>query len=482
MSEAEIKSQKPAPLSERRSAMIALLVAGAYFMEFIDGTVITTAVPAMAKTFAVAPVDLNIGVSAYLLALGVFIPISGWVADRFGGRLVFAIATCIFTLASVLCGLSDGLYEFVALRVLQGIGGAMMMPVGRLVVLENTRKDRLIHAIAMLTWPALLAPILGPPIGGFITTYASWRWIFYLNLPLGIAALVAALRLIPGGSHHSRRSFDWIGFLLTGAALFSLMWAIDETSRPAAAWTEAGELAAAGAVLLGVAYWHLKRAVHPMVEFSAMKIPTFSVTIWGGSLFRMGVNAVPFVLPLMFQVGFGLDAFHSGLLIIAVFAGNLSMKPLTTPILRRFGFRKVMIVNGLCNVAALAACALLTATTPLAITVAILFIGGLTRSMQYTCTNTIAFADVPAADTNAANVLFSTASQLSSGLGISLGAVALRFGNWIVSSGALSGFAAAPFRIAFLVIALASLIGMLDTFPLERTAADHVARKPTPQP
>ncbi|HEV7814838.1 MAG TPA: MFS transporter, partial [Janthinobacterium sp.] len=415
----------PAALDKRHGTWLALLVAGAFFMENLDGTVITTAVPDMARTFGVAPLDLNTGVSAYLLTLGVFIPISGWVAERFGARRVFAAALAIFTLASVLCGMAQGLGEFVALRFLQGIGGAMMVPVGRLVVLHNTPKERLISVIATLTWPALVAPVLGPPVGGFITSYASWRWIFYLNLPLGAIAFFVALWLIPKHSATQRRPFDWPGFVLSGTALFSLTWAAELMGRASVSWSQAGAFFAAGLILLALVGRHLRRAAHPLVDLSALQIPTFSVTILGGSLFRMAIGAIPFLLPLMFQVGFGLDAFHSGLLVIAVFAGNLLMKPATTGILRRFGFKPVLLVNGIINVAALMACSLLTPATPIWLICLLLFIGGLSRSMQFTAYNTIAFADIPQPRMAAANTLFSTAFQVALGLGIAVGAVAV---------------------------------------------------------
>jgi EmrB/QacA subfamily drug resistance transporter len=466
-------SNTPAPTA---SKWIALLVAGAFFMENLDGTVITTAVPDIARTFGVAPLALNIGVSAYLLTLGVFIPISGWVAERFGARRVFAAALAIFTLASVLCGMADGLTEFVWLRVLQGAGGAMMVPVGRLVVLNNTPKERLIAVIATLTWPALVAPVLGPPVGGFITSYASWRWIFYLNLPLGVIALALAWWLVPDQRAAARRPFDWPGFLLSASALLLLTWGAEVAGSLHPDWLEAGASIAAGAALLAALGWHLRRAAHPLIDLGSFAIPTFAITIVGGSLFRMAIGAVPFLLPLMFQLGFGLDAFHSGLLVIAVFAGNLMMKPATTPILRRFGFKPVILVNGLANVATLAACALLTPSTPVWIIGAVLYAGGLTRSMQFSALNTIAFADVPQQRMAAANTLFSTAFQVALGLGIALGATGVRLGHWSAQAFGIADWPAIDYRLAFLLVALVSLLGLADALRLAPAAGAHVAK------
>jgi EmrB/QacA subfamily drug resistance transporter len=452
------------------SKWIALLVAGAFFMENLDGTVITTAVPDMAQSFGVAPLALNVGVSAYLLTLGVFIPISGWVAQRFGARRVFAAALAIFTLASVLCGMAHSLTEFVWLRVLQGAGGAMMVPVGRLVVLNNTPKEKLISVIATLTWPALVSPVLGPPVGGFITSYASWRWIFYLNLPLGLIALALAWKLIPDQRAAERRPFDWPGFVLSGTALFLLTWGAEVIGGQNPNWNEASACLVLGALLLAALGWHLKRAAHPLIDLSSFAIPTFTITIVGGSLFRMAIGAVPFLLPLMFQLGFGLDAFHSGLLVIAVFAGNLMMKPATTPVLRRFGFKPVILVNGMANVSALAACSLLTPATPVWLIAAILFIGGLTRSMQFSALNTIAFADVPQPRMAAANTLFSTAFQVALGLGVALGATGVRLGHWSAQQLGIADWPAIEYRLAFLLVALVSLLGLVDALRLQRNA------------
>ncbi len=454
------------------SVALALLVAGTFFMENLDATVITPALPQMAQSFAVQPVDLNTGVSAYMLTLGVFIPVSGWIAERFGARKVFAFAIALFTLASLLCGMAQTLPQFVAMRVLQGVGGAMMVPVGRLVVLRATPKERLIGAIALLTWPALVSLVLGPPLGGLIVDHADWRWIFYLNVPLGLVAFLFALKLTPADIHGGAKSFDWPGFLLTGVGLFFLLFSTEAMARPRIDWTETALSAVAGVALLLLGVRHLRRTAHPMMALDSLKIPTFAVAIWGGSLFRMGVSAVPFLLPLMLQIGFGYDAFQSGVMLMAVFAGNLAMKPMTTAVLRRFGFRRVIVVNGVVNAAAIAACAGFSPALPLWVVCLVLFVGGMSRSMQFTALNTIAFADIPQPDMTSANTLFSTAFQLAMGLGVALGAIAWRIGESVAASAG----PAAPFRVAFLIVALAALIGVWDGFALKAGAGDHIAK------
>ncbi|PKA32669.1 MFS transporter [Cedecea lapagei] len=455
----------------------ALLVAGAFFMEFLDGTVIATALPDMAKSFGVQAVDLNIGISAYLITLAVLIPASGWIADRFGARKVFAVALAIFTLASVFCGLSTTVDQFVAMRVLQGMGGALMVPVGRLAVLRTTPKHQLITAIATLTWPALVAPIIGPPLGGFITSYADWRWIFFINVPLGIVAIILALRIIPDLHDDERRPFDTPGFIATTIAMVSLVYAMESMGAQHSQGLLTLGLLVVGAVTLIYALRHFQRAQWPMIRLDAMQVPTFRVTMYGGSLFRASISAVPFLLPLMFQVGFGMDAFHSGLLVLAVFVGNLTIKPATTPLIRRLGFRKLLLINGALNVLSLLACAFISPQTPVWLIMLILYLGGVFRSIQFTAVSTLAFADVPSAQMSYANTLFSTATQLAVGLGITLGAIGIRIGE---KMGDLLNMASVPgisFRLAFVAIALICLVGMVDTLRLTKDAGSAVSNK-----
>ncbi|EKB85008.1 TPA: MFS transporter [Klebsiella pneumoniae] len=462
---------------ERTFSASALLVAGAFFMEFLDGTVIATALPDMARDFGVTAVELNIGISAYLITLAVLIPASGWIADRFGARAIFTLALAIFTLASVFCGLSTEVHIFVAMRILQGVGGALMVPVGRLAVLRTTPKHQLIKAIATLTWPALVAPIIGPPLGGFITRYASWHWIFFINVPLGLAAIILSLRIIPDIRETERRSFDLSGFITTSVAMVSLVTAMERLGdRQPQIWPTLA-LAALGFGCLLYSIRHFRRAAAPMVRLDALQVPTFRVTMYGGSLFRASISAVPFLLPLLFQVGFGMDPFHSGLLVLAVFVGNLTIKPATTPLIRWLGFRRLLLINGALNVCSLLACALLTPQTPVWAIMLILYLGGVFRSIQFTGVSTLAFADVPAAQMSDANTLFSTASQLAVGLGITLGAIGIRLGEQVGDWLHLTELPGISFRLSFVFIALICLVGMIDSLHLAKTAGSSVSEK-----
>ncbi|MCM6205301.1 MFS transporter [Klebsiella pneumoniae] len=462
---------------ERAFSAPALLVAGAFFMEFLDGTVIATALPDMARDFGVTAVELNIGISAYLITLAVLIPASGWIADRFGARAIFTLALAIFTLASVFCGLSTEVHIFVAMRILQGVGGALMVPVGRLAVLRTTPKHQLIKAIATLTWPALVAPIIGPPLGGFITRYASWHWIFFINVPLGLAAIILSLRIIPDIRETERRSFDLSGFITTSVAMVSLVTAMERLGdRQPQIWPTLA-LAALGFGCLLYSIRHFRRAAAPMVRLDALQVPTFRVTMYGGSLFRASISAVPFLLPLLFQVGFGMDPFHSGLLVLAVFVGNLTIKPATTPLIRWLGFRRLLLINGALNVCSLLACALLTPQTPVWAIMLILYLGGVFRSIQFTGVSTLAFADVPAVQMSDANTLFSTASQLAVGLGITLGAIGIRLGEQVGDWLHLTELPGISFRLSFVFIALICLVGMIDSLHLAKTAGSSVSEK-----
>lgn len=456
------------------SSPITMLVAATFFMENLDGTIIATAIPQMALSFGTHLADMSLGITAYLLTVAVFIPISGWTADRFGLRSVFASAIAVFTVASVLCATSNTFPEFVVARVLQGIGGAMMVPVGRLAVLRMTPRAGLMRAIAIITWPGLVAPVIGPPLGGFLTTYSSWRGIFYLNVPLGIVGVLVALRFLNSSGERDRRPFDTLGFSLCGVGCASLLYAMELVGRDGTSWAQVGLFLALSAICLSCAWRHLRRAKSGAIDLSSLRIRTFAVVMGGGSLFRIAISAVPFLLPLMFQVGFGMDAFESGLLTLAVFAGNLVMKIVTTRVVRRFGFRSVLIVNGVVASATLAMTSLLSATTPTGVILLVLFLSGLARSLQFTALNTLSFADVPKPELSGATSLSSAIQQLGVGIGVAVGAMSLQLARWLLghSSDAMT---AGDFRLAFLFVAAVGLLGIVDVFGLPRDAGAEVS-------
>lgn len=459
-----------------QTRLIALVVAVTFFMENLDATVIATALPKMAEGFGVTPIDMNVGISAYLLAVAIFIPLSSWVADRFGTRRVFAGAIVVFTLASLLCGVSQNLEMFVSARVLQGIGGALMVPVGRLAVLRNTAKKDLVNMIALITWPGLVAPILGPLVGGLIVTHAAWPWIFYINVPLGVLALIAALWLVPVDNASGGRPFDGKGFvLLAGACAFvlgGLEWLGGQSDH---ALLSGGGLVVCGVIFAALAVRHCKRHANPLLPLSTLSINTFRATVFGGSFFRLAISALPFLLPLLFQVGFGLSPVNAGALVLAVFAGNLAMKPFTAPIMHRYGFRTILLVNGVIGIVSIVACVFFTPQTPFWLIASVLFVGGLSRSMQFTCYNAIGFADVSKAHMSEASALFSMFFQLAMGVGVTLAALLLRV-SMSVQNHELHA-QTSDFRVAFLGVAVLGLFGLIDVFRLPMHAGDSVLKR-----
>jgi EmrB/QacA subfamily drug resistance transporter len=416
---------------------------------------------------------IGLAITAYLVTLAVLIPISGWLTERFGARTVFAGAIAVFTIASALCALSTDLAQLTAMRVLQGAGGAMMVPVGRLAVLRVTEKRDLVRAIAWLTWPALAAPIFAPLVGGLLVTYAGWQWIFLLNIPLGVIAFVAALRLTPVDVLRSRKPLDWLGFVLTftgvgGVVVFGALLA-----DPAAPWIAVLVSGAAGAVLTAAAIWHLARTAHPLLDLRAFRIETFRVTHAGGSLFRLTISAVPFLLPLFFQDALGWSPVQAGAVVLALFVGNLVIKPATTPMLTRWGFRTVLIWSTAGAVVTMVLSAFIAPLTPIALVIALLLVSGMTRSTGFTAYNTIAFADVPSDEMTGANTLASTVQQIAAGLGVAVGAVALRFGAPVASAVGLDSVSGS-YRVAFLIIAVVALGSVVEAARLSRTAGENI--------
>ena len=442
---------------KRPPIYVTTLIAGAFFMENLDGTIIATALPQMAKSFHVGAVNLNIGMTAYLLTLAVFIPISGWVADRFGARSVFASAIGIFTLASLLCGLSHTLAEFTLMRILQGLGGAMMVPVGRLIVLRNTPKHQLAQAIAYITWPGLTALVLGPPLGGFITTYASWHWIFFLNLPIGVAALILAMLWVENVRSGEIHPFDWLTFLLAGLASSGTVYAMEKLGGEGMHWQGPGLILGVSLLsgVLAIAAARRKPGTS-FVDLESLKLKTYALSIYGASAFRISVAVLPFLLPLMFQIVFGLSAFRSGLYLLALFAGDFSMKAFVIQGLRRFGFRRILIFNGVITTASIVLCCVFNPETPSFVILGILFLHGACRSMEFTCMTTLAYADIPSEKMSRANGFLSAVMQLSLGMGIAVGAITLR-----VVAHAHGHSAAVPqlrdFHTAIFLIAVLSL-------------------------
>ena len=442
----------------RASRLIPYVVACALFMENLDSTVLATALPEIARSLGESPLHLNLAITSYLLSLAIFIPVSGWIADRFGARRVFCAAIVVFTLSSVSCGFADSFWGLVLSRVAQGAGGAMMVPVGRLVLLRSVSKSELVGALALVTIPALVGPIIGPPLGGLITTYLSWRWIFWINVPIGVVGIALALILIENAREESPPPFDWRGFALVGSGLAGVMMGFETIGRDLLPTPAVAALIAAGAAALVLYVFHARRRAHPVLDLSLLATGTFRAAVLGGFLFRVGVGAIPFLLPLLLQVGFGMNPLQSGLLTFAAAVGALTMKLTAKRILRRFGFRNVLVVNALISAASLAACALFEAATPAAVILAVLLIGGFFRSLEFTSINALAYSDVPRERMSRATSFASVGQQLSLSIGVGLGALIL---HTVVTLRGGSAAAAADFAPAFLIVGAVSACAAL---------------------
>ncbi|OBJ98718.1 MFS transporter, partial [Mycolicibacterium fortuitum] len=404
---------------------MALLVAGALFMEILDATIIAPAIPLIASSFGVDAVDVNVAISAYLVTVAVLIPASGWLADRFGVRRVFIGAIVVFTLASVGCAVSASLPMLVLMRVLQGVGGAMMVPVGRLAVLRHSSKSDLVRAIALLTWPALTAPVVAPVLGGAIATLGSWRWIFAVNIPIGVIGIVLALRLVRGGPHATVRPLDWPGLLALGSGIAAALIALENIRVSGTDWELVTGCGAAALVLLATAVWRLVTAAAPLMQLRVLQVHTLRITVVAGSLYRLVITAVPFLLPLQFQLHFGWTPLAAGVMVAALFAGNLTIKPATTPLMRRFGIRTVLLVNGVASVACFGLLAALQPGLPLAVIAVVLYLSGALRSVGFTAYNSLAFSDVDGERLTHANTLNASVQELAAGLGVAVAALLL---------------------------------------------------------
>jgi EmrB/QacA subfamily drug resistance transporter len=408
-----------------RQLLISLIVACAMFMQNMDSTVIATALPVIARSLGESPLRLNVAITCYLLSLAVFVPISGWTADRLGARRVFSAAIIVFTLGSIGCGLSNSLAMLVVSRIVQGMGGAMMVPVGRLVLLRTVPRSELVRAMSWVSVPALLGPVTGPPLGGFIVTYGSWRWIFFINIPIGLLGIVLINLFIEDFRDAGRRPFDLRGFVLTGVGLASLAFGFETVGRGAVPVPVTVALLALGVLCMVLYVRHARRVEYPVIDLALMRIPTYAAATIGGFLFRMGLGALPFLLPLMLQVGFGLSPLSSGLLTFASAAGAMTMKLGVNTIIRTLGFRIVLCGNAVISAGFLFGYAFFQPVTPHVVIFAALLAGGFFRSLQMTSINSLSYADVPTAMLSRATSLTSMAQQLSQTVGVATGALLL---------------------------------------------------------
>ena len=456
--------------------IVPLVVAVALFMENMDSTVIATSLPAIAADIGTSPLTLKLAVTSYLLSLAVFIPVSGWTADRFGARTVFRTAIAVFMVGSIGCALSDSLYQFVVARIVQGMGGAMMTPVARLILVRSIDRRELVNAMVWVTLPALVGPLIGPALGGFITTFISWHWIFLINIPIGLAGIVLATIFIEDVRPQTPDPFDPLGAVLAGLGISGLAFGgslLGLNLLPTSA-VLAFIMLGAGAAYAYVL--HARRTPAPVLDLSLLAIPTMRAAVLGGFIYRSGIGAMPFLLPLLLQLGFNLTAFESGMITLSSVVGAMGMKTVIPIILRRHGFRRVLVVNALVSAVMVATCATFTPGISFAWIVAVLIVGGFFRSLEFTSLNTIAYADVDNRRMSRATSLVAVAQQVSISVGVAIGALAV---DLTLRARTRDTITATDFQPAFLAIAAIAGSASLVFARLPADAGAELARRTT---
>jgi EmrB/QacA subfamily drug resistance transporter len=468
-------------MSGSRMRNVALLVAGCFFMELLDGTIVVTAIPRISSSLGITAGAAGLVVTAYLVTVAVLIPLSAWFTLRYGYRRVLLSAIAIFSLASLGCAASQSFGELVAMRVLQAVGGAMMVPVGRMIVFERADKSQVMRLMSFIVWPALIAPVIAPLAGGVITTYADWRWLFLINLPLGVIGLACAWRLIHGHPAESPPRLDRLGVILTCGGLIALTWGAHLVADSRPRWPLVATLGLVSVLLLVAGARHMLRVSAPLLDLKTLRIPTFANAMLGSSLTWLVIGAIPFLLPLLFQTVFAWSPIKSGAVVLFVFVGNIAIKPATSFLYRTYGFRRVLLASAICLGLTAIGCALLTASTPVVAIALLTLISGAARSVSMTGYTTLALSDVPPPQMRPANALFSTAQQLFTGLAVALATVALRIGHVIGHDlGSTDGLRAA-YSVAFLAVAIVAGMATAVALRLHPSAGQVLTREDTSQ-
>jgi EmrB/QacA subfamily drug resistance transporter len=461
------------------SSLVPAIIGASLLMQTLNATVLANALPKMAQSFGEDPVRLNTAITVYLLATGVFLPISGWAADRFGAKKVFLSAIVGYAGACVACGFAQNLAQLLLARVCEGAAGALMVPVGRLVLLRSTPKHDLVRAMSVLTMPAMLGPVLGPPIGGFIVTYGSWRWIFFLNLPVALVGVLLVTRFIPNVQGQEVRRLDWTGLLLTGLGMAGVVYGFENLGHAATPVWVVVTMMGGGAACLAAYVWHSRRVENAILDLNLLRIRTFNASVVGGGFMRMGIGASPFLLALLLQVAFGLSALQAGMMTFASAAAALVMKTCAPPILARFGFKRTLCVNAVIVAATFMAYGLFNSATPQWAIYAVLLTGGFFRSLQFVSLNGVAFADIDQGRMSAASTMSTIGQQLAQSFGIGLAALMLRLIMAHAHTGRLSAAIIGP---AFVAIGFVALISMafFIALPADAGAGMHGLRADRP--
>jgi len=459
------------PESISMNRIVPMILAVALFMEQMDSTVISTSLPAIARDIGVGPITLKLALTSYMVALAIFIPLSGWMADRFGAKRIFRAAIIVFIVGSVFCAVADSLVAFVLSRFLQGIGGAMMTPVARLVLVRGTPRSELVSAMALLTIPALVGPLTGPPLGGFITTYFSWHWIFLINVPIGIAGYLLSGIYLPEMERRNPPPVDLLGFLLGGIAAAGVVFGLSVISLPALPPAVGFASISAGIAATLLYILHGRRHPAPVLDLRLFRDGTFRAAQVGGTIFRISVGAVPFLMPLMLQIGFGLNPFQSGLITFIGAVGAITTKFLARRVLALAGFRTTLIIAAAIAAVTTFANGFFTPATPYPLMLSILLVAGFARSFFFTSVNALSFAEIDDADASKATSMSAVLQQISLALGVAAAGAILEV-ETTISGEALS---LEDFHIAFMIIAVANLLAAIPFLTMAKNAGASVS-------
>ncbi|MGX6408060.1 MFS transporter [Weissella confusa] len=449
-----------------REIKVALLMAASLFMDVMDGTIVTTALPKMAQNFNVSAATISLLVSTYMIAVAVFIPLSGWIAQRLGNKRIWLLAVALFTVSSLGSALAPNFAVLLTMRVIQGIAGAMMTPTARLIVLEKTPANQLLRMISYLVWPSLVAPALAPVIGGMFVTYFTWHWIFLINLPIGIIAFLIGLHLLPKDEVKQARAFDVRGFIELALASVALLAGAEMVARTGAVVWYGLTLVVIG-ILLGVnVFFHLRKAENPLFSVDAMKVPTFRVFQTGGTIFQVTIASLPYVLTVLLQTVFGWTAARAGWYVLFIFVGNIGIKPFTNPIIRKMGFSGALVASFSMLALSSFALALVRPTSPAVWIMLLALISGVGRSLAFTSYNGLQFTEIAPEDRNGANTLTAVTQSMGQGLGISLITVIIHlFQTHFSLQGAYSW--------GFVVLGVFAIIPMLEILTLPKDAGSE---------
>lgn len=460
------------PPGSTGSRLASLAVASALFMEFIDSTSLSTALPTLAKAFDADPVHLKLALTSYILALAVFVPVSGWAAERFGARRVFLAAMIVFLAGSVLCGFSTSLEQLVVFRILQGMGGALMTPVARLIVVGSTPKEKLLTAMGWFTMPALVGPLIGPPLAGFVLSVADWPWIFWLNIPVGILGMIAVLRFVPHIPMPDPGRFDWSGFALSAVAISGVVAVAETAGIGLIPWPLQITLVA-GAIACGWTYLaRMKARARPILDLDLLRYPTYRASILGGTFVRLGVGAGPFLMPLLLQVALGWTPLQAGSVTLAGGLGVLGARPFAALVLKRIGFRAMLSIFVVIAAVLTATPGFFTKDTPAALIMLLLFLAGFSRASQFISANTIAFAEIPTEKVPAASTLQAVSQQIGLALGVSFGGLMLHFARGLGDHATLTP---GSFTLPYIAIGAVTLLAVPVYLALDPRAGANIS-------